>query len=76
MTRVLFSAKIPHRPPTHCLPLSVSFSLVCSVLLLAAFCTEFHHQVSVHPTALCYDLGELGQPVHELDQVVTENKER
>lgn len=44
MTRVLFSAKIQHRPPTQSPSLPPSFSF-----LLSAFCRAFRHELSVHP---------------------------
>lgn len=81
MTTVLFSAKIPHRPPTHahCLPLSLSpspWSVLFSCSLLFAQNVTTKCPSIPQLSALCYELGEPGQPAHELDRVVTENKER
>lgn len=78
MTRVLFSAKIPHRPPT-CSLLSLPSSLDCSALLLTAFSAQDSTTKCLtipQIFVLCYKCSVLGQITPELDQFVRENKER
>lgn len=84
MTRVLFSAKIPHRPPTRCLSLSLSppswsVSFVRSLLFAQNFtikCLPIPQRPVLCCAVLCCKLGGLGPPAYELDQVATENKGR
>lgn len=63
MTRGLFSAKIPHRPPTCSfsltlsLALSSSSSLVCSVLLFLHKISPWSVCPSLQLFVLCYELG-------------------
>lgn len=57
MTWVLFSAKIPHRPPTSCLPPSLTLSFLLPGLFSSPagcfFAQNFTMNcLSVHPTAL------------------------
>lgn len=78
MTRVLFSAKIPHRPPT-CSLLSLPSSLDCSALLLTAFSAQDSTTKCLaipQIFVLCYKRSILSQITPELDQFVRENKER
>lgn len=78
MTRVLFSAKIPHWPPT-CSLLSLPSSLDCSALLLTAFSAQDSTTKCLaipQIFVLCYKRSILGQITPELDQFVRENKER
>ena len=50
---LLYSAKNPHGPPTHCLHLPGLFYWSALRFITSYFCTEFPHEVLVHRTAPC-----------------------